>query len=332
MSVVNFARLLKRKFFATMVYCLVKVDSRYLRRLNPSQRSRFKYIVDSRMPKIIRELEENENSLAHETWSKFSQRIKAEVLHKPNFGFFRAPVIMETMTGLSYKIPHKALIDNIERVFGTKSSELLNEDAVGEALLLRDCKYKTSMNRIVHCYQASRITEIVDLKENVKIIEWGGGYGGLCRVVRKINPVASYVMVDLPCSIALQYLYLNTIMPDGAVEIFDGKGIAEGKVTLVPSTRLNEIPKTYSADVFISSWALSESSREAQKVVSDLQFFGAKTGLLIHQHSSDGHPHADAAAEIFQNNFICTKASSFPYWEDQTILLGENDPSNSLEV
>jgi len=168
------------------------------------------------------------------------------------------------------------------------------------------------------------------LSEITKIIEWGGGYGGLCRVVRKINPEVSYVIVDLPCSIALQYLYLNTVLPKGAVEIFDGVNIAAGKVTLVPSTRVNEIPKTYSADIFISSWALSESSTEAQKVVSDLKFFGAQKGLLIHQHSSVDHPHADTAAELFINNFVMTKTSSFPYWDDQTVILGDNDPSKAL--
>ena len=123
-------------------------------------------------------------------------------------------------------------------------------------------------------------------------------------------------------------LYKKTVQ--GAVEIFDGVNIAAGKVTLVPSTRVNEIPKTYSADIFISSWALSESSTEAQKVVSDLKFFGAQKGLLIHQHSSVDHPHADTAAELFINNFVMTKTSSFPYWDDQTVILGDNDPSKAL--
>ena len=319
----NFLKSVKQKILSSGIYFLVKLDSLYLRRQNILQKEKFKYTSTSKMPKIVDDLFMDKYSLVHETWWEFSEKIKNEVLINPFFGFFRSPAIMETMTGLHYKKNHKKLIDAVSREFKEKTSELLKEDACGEPLLLRDCKYKTSFTRIMHCYQAAKIQEIADLNKSKMIIEWGGGYGGLCRIAKKINPKISYVIVDLPCSIALQYLYLSTVLSEDSVEIFDGKNINEEKITLVPSTELKKIPQSYSADIFLSSWALSESSSDAQKAVSDLKFFGAKRGLLIHQHSSARHPHADASADLFIKNFTNNHSSSVPYFKDETIILGK---------
>lgn len=314
---------LKRKLTEIGIYFLLKVDAFYLKQMNPLQKNRFIHIATSRMPKIVNDLFMKKYSLVHETWWEFSQTIKNEVLIKPYFGFFRSPVIKETMTGLHYKKDHKLLIENIYDTFNENTSELLNEDACGEPLLLRNCNYKTSFTRVMHCYQAAKLQEITDLQKNKMIMEWGGGYGGLCRIVKKINPNITYVIVDLPCSIALQFLYLSTVLSEDSVEIFDGLNFSAGKIILVPSTDLEKIPESYSADIFVSSWALSESSSDAQKAVSDRKFFGAEKGLLIHQHSSLRHPHADDSAKLFTKNFNIHNTSPFPYFEDQTIIQGQ---------
>ena len=73
--------------------------------------------------------------------------------------------------------------------------------------------YMTSENAIHQSFHLSSYKEYTtkDIVESQTIAEWGGGYGCLARMIRKINSSCTYIIMDLPELNALQYVYLSSI-------------------------------------------------------------------------------------------------------------------------
>ena len=61
-------------------------------------------------------------------------------------------------------------------------------------------------------YRSGALAYLGKLK-NIRILEIGGGYGGLAYALKNIFPDAHYVMVDLPESLLFAGVYLNIVMP-----------------------------------------------------------------------------------------------------------------------
>ena len=73
-----------------------------------------------------------------------------------------------------------------------------------------------------------------------RIVEVGGGYGGLARLVKARWPSSDYTIIDLPEPLALAQKYLHTLGTEAhLVNAF-------------------ELPQKIEADLFISNYALSE--------------------------------------------------------------------------
>ena len=84
---------------------------------------------------------------------------------------------------------------------------------------------------------------------NMDIIEIGGGYGGLCKIIGDLSKYKSYTIVDLPEVLALVKKYLSRL------------GIKN--VTLIT---LNEIPDEKNYDLVISNYAFTECVKSIQEV------------------------------------------------------------------
>ncbi len=109
------------------------------------------------------------------------------------------------------------------------------------------------------------------------VIEWGGGYGCMAKIARRMSPGRlTYIIIDVPLISSLQWLYLSTIFGESAVNLFhDGtESIQEGKFNLIPVCFVEKY--SLKADLFISTFALSESSAYAHDFVDKMNFFGAK--------------------------------------------------------
>ena len=89
-----------------------------------------------------------------------------------------------------------------------------------------------------------------------------------------------------------QYLYLATLLGESKVNLVDNGLIATGKINLVRLDNFDKIK--YDCDVFISSWAISESNNYSQDIVKGNNFFNSKHGILIHQKASDRHKFAES--------------------------------------
>ena len=151
---------------------------------------------------------------------------------------------------------------------------------------------------------------MLDGNEISRIVEVGGGYGGLCKVLSCVCDFDEYILIDLPQVSALQRKYL-----DQFPEISD-------KVKCIPSTDVKEIKDI---DLFISNYALSECDLESQMAYYNLLVQNSKFAYLIYNlvNFNDFH----------YNDFIDKIKEYFTFdvgrdYENTVILATRKDESN----
>jgi len=210
--------------------------------------------------------------------------------------FIDQPIIKQTMfvtNGGSWMDKQVKFIEDFWNIDDPGSEgwmqNILEEPHIGGADI--HCqKYKCSHNSIHHLYH---ITNFLNYKNSVarslfnSVVEWGGGYGNMARIIRGINYQCDYTIIDLPHYCALQYIYLSCFFGPSSVNLVSKNNPKlEGKINIIPINMLDNIDIT--CDLFISTWALTESSTYSQAFVLDKNIFGAKN-LLCAFAPSDGN-------------------------------------------
>ena len=152
----------------------------------------------------------------------------------------------------------------------------------------RDCAPLGSSVAVLNkLYNVARLQSCGPQPSAPTYIEFGGGYGLLCHLVRELlGRSVTYVIVDLPELLALQYVVLraSSRMPvKGHVE--PPSHVEAGATNLVPSALLPDLDLT--CDVFLSTFALSETPQSVQRFVADKNFFGASRLYLVGQNIDD---------------------------------------------
>jgi len=234
-------------------------------------------------------------------WENFNAKLEEVFLPDPPFSFLKDPIIMKTMfvaaggkwlreevTFLEKKIPRNRL------------KAFLQEDYVGDPLLLNST-YLTSHNSIHHLYHLIRFLDKTqcNFDQIDTIVEWGGGYGNMAKISKRLKSAPStYIIIDTPLFSCIQWLYLATILGEENVHLLQNSEdtIHAEKINLVPLCFVG--PLKINADLFISTWALSESSRYSQDYVVAHKWFSSKHILLAYQGSSKKLPAADRVGKL----------------------------------
>jgi hypothetical protein len=234
-------------------------------------------------------------------WSDHLSALEREFSPAPPFGFLRHPRVLFTM----FILPGRQLMQSelalLEDRFDPDSlPRLLEEDYVGDPILMNK-RYRTSSQAIHHLYHLARFTRSakVELSSLDTVVEWGAGYGNLAKLYRRVHgSTPTQVLVDLPIFSAIQYLYLGTVFGADQVRLLTepGQAIEPGKITMVPVGLADAV--TTPADLFISTWAISESSAAAQRYVAERDWFGARRLLLAYQRSNSSFPDAERVGEL----------------------------------
>jgi hypothetical protein len=220
-------------------------------------------------------------------WTGWAGEIRKRFNDGVPLGFLSYPTISATMVfGGSRSIRlTQELVKIVEEAFGEEvTSTLLKEDYIGLPTI-SDAGYLTSANR---CHHARHLaTYSIETKSKFwdcnSIIEWGGGYGNMARIARRMNPSLTYIIIDLPELLALQNVYLGCIEGEDKLNIvMPGKSaqILPGKINLMTSQVAASMGKNLRADGFMSTWAITESPADAQEFVLNSRLFGAQKVLL----------------------------------------------------
>ncbi len=235
--------------------------------------------------------DQNMDKFTTPLWKKYNGRVESALLPNPSFSFLRDPGIMYTMfatSGGKWLRHEMAFLE--KKVSKSELRNLLEEDYVGDPLLF-DTKYLTSHTAVHHLYHFIKFLNTTNTKpsELKTIVEWGGGYGSMIRILRKhLSGSSTYVMIDTPLFSCLQWIFLSTIFGERNVNLLlkNTDQIKKGKINIVPLNFLDKLK--IKADLFISTWALSESSKYSQDYVMKRNWFDAKHLLIAFQENPAG--------------------------------------------
>lgn len=133
----------------------------------------------------------------------------------------------------------------------------------------------TTVHHLYGLAQWLYVADSPDVAE-LTVMEWGGGWGNLARLWHRLAPNSTYVIVDLPFMSLIQWRYLCDALGADAVAL-NPDVVQPGRVNLVPVGFASELDDV---DVFISTWALSESPRKAHELIARRRWFGAQHLLL----------------------------------------------------
>jgi hypothetical protein len=233
----------------------------------------------SRIPQVNETIYGNFENAA---WTEFSEILAKYFLHQFDSSFLRHPTIIRTM--FLYR-GGKMQADQLKflRLLFTETDlrSVLIENRLGNPYIT-NFEFLTSHNSIHHLYHIARYQQATHKRLTTinSVVEFGGGYGNLARMVKSINPHMTYNIVDLPIMSALQFTYLGTLFGQSKVTMVTGNAKpAAGKINLIPLPFVDRLDDGAS-ELFISTWALSESTIPAQEYVAARKFFGA-TRMLV---------------------------------------------------
>jgi putative sugar O-methyltransferase len=268
-----------------------------LARIKRVQRNVF-HVLCGDFPKIYGKLKKYDISkFTTPVWEQLNAKIESTLLPYPGFSFLRDPLIRTTMVIADFGQVLKQELTMLEKKYSEdRLKVLLEEDYVGGPIIINS-KYLTSHNSIHHLFHLTKYLNKAKftIDEISTVVEWGGGYGNLAKIFKRLNLVDhTYIIIDTPLFSSIQWLYLSTILGKENVNLLQSSKdiICPGKINLIPICFLDD--HQISADLFISTWALSESSPFSQDYVVAHEWFKSKHLLLAyHKSTADYLPSSD---------------------------------------
>ena len=126
----------------------------------------------------------------------------------------------------------------------------------------------------------------------------------MVKIFRRLTRrTVTYLIIDTPIFSCLQWLYLSVVLGEETVRVLQDveDNVQAGKINLLPVSLIGRRDIDVGADLFISTWGLSESSVYAQDYVIANNWFGAKHILLAYQDSCKELPQADRVGKLAEN-------------------------------
>jgi hypothetical protein len=234
-------------------------------------------------------------------WHHYNSRVESAFLPVPPFAFLLNPVVLETMFvtrgGVCLHEELRFLKLHCSQQVLAKS---LQEDYAG-CPIIYNSEYCTSHNSIHHLYHAVLYQQTLhsDLSDVNTVIEWGAGYGNFGKILQRyLGRDLTFIMIDTPLFSCIQWLYLSAVLGVDKVTLHTQPNmpIEKDKFNLMPLASAKN--RVLHADMFVSTWALSESSRYSQDYVVEHQWFNCAKLLLAFQESTVNLPDAGRIRQL----------------------------------
>ena len=214
-------------------------------------------------------------------WLDRNAELERDLLPVPPADFLRHPAIRYQMFVDEHVVPRELPYVRAR----LPAPELMAEDAVGcpPLIPISGTPLATSSNTIHQLHHLLRYEDATGRRvaDAATVVEWGGGFGSLMRLLVRLHPGApSCVVLDTPVFSALQWLYLAAVLGEERVVLHSRAPVAPatGRLNVVPIGLAAELE--VEADLFVSTWALNESTPAAQRHVIGRAWYGAPSLLL----------------------------------------------------
>jgi hypothetical protein len=272
-----------------------------LARRGDDQRKRFEERAGS-AAEVFRLLEPlRRDAFVVDDWVANMDRLEVAFLPRPPFDFLRDATVLATMVILTGGNVLERELDYLRTQHtGDQLRALLAEEPVGDPIIM-EREFATSHQTIHHAYHLARFeaTTGVEVSSLDRMVEWGAGYGGMARIQRRLHGGRpTQVLIDLPVFCLVQWLYLTTVFGEDTVSLITAPDqvIEPGRISIVPVGLVDAVPDE--SDLFLSTWAVSESTAAAQDHVVARKWFGANHLLLGFQESSMHFPSASRIGDL----------------------------------
>lgn len=230
-------------------------------------------------------LYEKEKQYVHPYWQTTKEEIKKFILGAPERNFLGNWDIGYNMVRRQMGVAQSYEICYLEHCISEQTRNqlaLFTESDFG--LLDKDCfQFNCSSNTLGHLYYVAKVLEHKkDLPLNT-IVEFGSGYGNLAHIFKSVIPHATIFLIDLPEILAIQLLFLKASMPDVQVCLHSEipPRFEEHAIHLIPVHFFEQLK--VKTDLFISTFALSESTQTIQQMTVKNNFFNAKMVYITGQ-------------------------------------------------
>jgi hypothetical protein len=240
---------------------------------------------------FVQELQSNDDKqvIVNEAWSNFSSQMVRNSKTKNISDFLNWDIISSTMFIDNTDYTQDELQEIKSRKNWKRYKKALREDNFGSPPP-NEFYPLSSGNLIHHAYQVASYEEMAGLKisEFDAIIEFGGGYGSMCRLCQRLEFQGNYFIFDLPPFSALQRLFLS------ACGFFPQKTMSDQQEPILICSSdlsmaeawLNQQISQKKKILFIGTWSLSEAPIEVRAPFIDKANDFA--GLLIAYQSEFG--------------------------------------------
>lgn len=149
----------------------------------------------------------------------------------------------------------------------------------------------SSGNLIHHAYHVAKFETTTSrlVNEMDCIFEFGGGYGGMCRLVHNLGFKGRYIMFDFPAFSALQKYFVKSIgLTTSSIESF--RDSTTGLVCISDIAELEMLLSEYvspGSNMLLATWSLSEAPLAFRTRVLNL-LSGFTNILLAYQGQFEG--------------------------------------------
>lgn len=181
----------------------------------------------------------------NDSWTKNRSSLRADILRRDPQTFLSWPYIQYTMF-------HQSKLQELDELkqkpYWKEWEKSLVESSVGTPRTYPH--FNTTSGNLIHqAYSLSQLKDYshIDFSTLNTIVEFGGGYGSMARLVYNLGFRGTYLIFDLPEFLALQTYYLGL------------NGI-ENIVYADTLEKLTEmLASSATVDVCIATWSLSET-------------------------------------------------------------------------
>jgi len=214
-------------------------------------------------------------------WATNMNTLRHHVFNYDIRRFLRWDVIRATMF-VSYAAYIKQELESIKnsKDFESYWKRGIKESSVG--LPIKSKLYrKSSGNLIHHAYHVQQFEEVIGMKvgEIDLVLEFGGGYGSLCRLIQNLGFNKKYVIFDLPLFSSLQKYYLKSL-GHKVLNVNDFSKSESGVLCISNfedlQKALNNVDST-KRNLFVATWSLSETPiilrRKIIELITDFEYF-----------------------------------------------------------
>ena len=221
-------------------------------------------------------------ALIHECWKENIAALESYFTGRMDEGFLSNETINGTMVFTDSKA-HMIELEEISRLMDRAAINRIISKGLNRAFVSGKSHKGSAINSVHHLYHLTQFEKATGRKINSikSVVEFGGGYGNMARIMQNAGAPEAYSIIDLLLFSCVQHVFLSTVADAGQVAFCNSSTNNKSLFTLYPLS-LMDSAKKLQGDMFLSTWALSESTRAAYDMVTQRDWFGASNLLIAY--------------------------------------------------